>query len=190
MSPIKASAGITTYFLYFDPDSTSRTTSERSWIDIQAVSKYNAAVSTNVNISDLTNLGTNKINSQTVVSGNIILVKDQTDKNQNGIYSVTTNNIYQLIRTQDFNSSSHLRALGRVSYGNQSYELILPNSSYTLGSTPIVWNLVGTAFTFDAAVATLSNYSAGTALTNFPDTVDSYTLVNNDKILMLAVKQC
>ena len=185
LSPIKASAGITTYFLYFDPDSTSRTTSERSWIDIQAVSKYNAAVSTNVNISDLTNLGTNKINSQTVVSGNIILVKDQTDKNQNGIYSVTTNNIYQLIRTQDFNSSSHLRALGRVSYGNQSYELILPNSSYTLGSTPIVWNLVGTAFTFDAAVATLSNYSAGTALTNFPDTVDSYTLVNNDKILML-----
>lgn len=185
LAPIKASAGINTYFLYYDPDATNRTSDTRSWLDLADATVYNCATSSNANISDLTNIGSNKINNFSISNGDLILLKDQTDKNQNGIYSVVSNAQYKLVRSQDLNSNSHIRSLGRVSYGNQTYELILPSGSYTINTTKLLWNVVGNGFTIDAAAVTSANYSVGTASTNFPDTIDSYTLANSDKILML-----
>ncbi len=185
LSAIKASAGINTYFLYFDPDATDRASDSRSWLNIADSTVFACNVSTSSNISDFTNLGSNSINGYSISNGNLVLVKDQTDKKQNGIYSVVSNAIYKLTRAEDFNSSSHIRSLGRVSYGNQTYELLLPSGSYTLGSTDLIWNLVGTGYTIDVMAVTNSNYSSGTAATNFPDTVDSFTLSNNDKVLLL-----
>lgn len=186
LSAIKASAGINTYFLYFDPDATDRSLDSRSWLNIADSTVFSCNTSTNSNISDLTNLGSNKINNLSISNGNLILVKDQTDKKQNGIYSVISNSIYKLTRAEDLNQSSHLRNLGRVSFGNQTYELLLPSGSYTLGSTDLIWNLVGAGYTIDVMAVTSSNYSSGTALTNFPDTLDSYTLTDNDKVLLLS----
>lgn len=185
LSAIKASAGINTYFLYFDPDATDRSLDSRSWLNIADSIVFSCDISTSSNISEFTNLGSNKINGYTISNGNLVLVKDQTDKKQNGIYSVVSNTIYKLTRAEDFNSSSHIRSLGRVSYGNQSYELLLPSGSYTLGSTDLIWNLVGSGYTIDVMAVTNTNYSSGTAATNFPDTVDSFTLSNNDKVLLL-----
>ncbi len=185
LSAIKASAGINTYFLYFDPDATDRASDSRSWLNIADSTVFACNVSTSSSISDFTNLGSNSINGYSISNGNLVLVKDQTDKKQNGIYSVVSNAIYKLTRAEDFNSSSHIRSLGRVSYGNQTYELLLPSGSYTLGSTDLIWNLVGTGYTIDVMAVTNSNYSSGTAATNFPDTVDSFTLSNNDKVLLL-----
>jgi len=185
LSAIKASAGINTYFLYFDPNATDRSSDSRSWLNIADSTVFSCDISTSSNISDFTNLGSNKINGYTISNGNLVLVKDQTDKKQNGIYSVVSNTIYKLTRAEDFNSSSHIRSLGRVSYGNQAYELLLPSGSYTLGSTDLIWNLVGSGYTIDVMAVTNTNYSSGTAATNFPDTVDSFALSNNDKVLLL-----
>jgi hypothetical protein len=182
---IKASAGINTYFLYFDPDATDRATDSRSWLNIADSAIYSCNTSTTANISDLTNLGSNSLNGYSLSNGNLILVNNQTDKKQNGIYSVVSNAIYKLTRAEDFNSSSHIRNLGRVSYGNQIFELLLPSGSYTLGSTDLIWNLVGTGYTIDVMAVTSTNYSSGTAATNFPDTIDSYLLSNNDKVFLL-----
>lgn len=185
LSAIKASAGINTYFLYFDPDATDRSSDSRSWINIADSSNFTCDTSSAANISDLTNIGSNLINNFSLSNGNLILIKDQTDKKQNGIYKVVSNSQYKLIRSNDFNQSSHIRSLGRVSFGSQTYELLLPSGSYTLGTTDLIWNLVGTGYTIDVMAVTSSNYSSGTAATNFPDTLDSYTLSENDKVLLL-----
>jgi hypothetical protein len=181
--------GTNTYCLYFDPDSTNRSTSERNWINEANRTNYIAAVGSNANISNLDNVGST-INGYAIQKNDIVLIKDQTDKKQNGIYVVNTNNVYSLSRSTDLDNANELRALGRISYGSLNYEIILPNSTpYSIGSTalntPIVIRQVRPSYTINANVSTTSNYTAGTLTTQFPDTIDSYSVVADDKVFLL-----
>ena len=192
--PVRAevsnTGGTNTYCLYFDPDSTNRSTSERYWINEASRTNYVVNVASNTNIANLDNVGST-INGYAIQKNDLVLVKDQTDKNFNGIYSVGTNQTYSLQRANDLNLPSHLRSLGRVNFGSITYEMILPNSTpYSIGSTsgntPIIWNSVRPGYTINANVSTLSNYGAGTLTTQFPDTIDSYTIQANDKVFLLS----
>jgi hypothetical protein len=184
---VSNSGGIGTYSLYYDPDSTNRATSSRSWIDESARNSTNVSVGSTNNISDLNAI--QNINGVTSVVNNLVLLKDQTNKRQNGVYIVNSRNKYVLKRDADLNENSEIRALGRVSYNSQVYELILPNSaSYsigdTAGNTPLYWKKRNKESSYIAAVVTSSNYS-GTALTTaFADSIDGYPLNQNDKVLL------
>lgn len=187
---VSNTGGTNVYCLYFDPDSTNRTTSERYWINETNRTNYVVNVASNTNIANLDNVGST-INGYSIQKNDLVLMKDQTDKNLNGIYSVGTNQTYSLQRANDLNLASHLRALGRVSFGSITYEMILPNTTpYSIGSTsgntPILWSSVKPGYTINANVSTLSNYTAGTLTTQFPDSIDSYTVQANDKVFLLA----
>lgn len=184
------SLGSNYYCLYFDPDSTSRTTSDRYWINESGRTEFTAIVQTTANLSDLTNV-TSPLNGRALLQNDLILVKDQTNKKDNGVY--INNKLYQytLTRATDLDTADELKALGQVSYGSKTYELILPTTTpYTIGSTagntPISWITVKSGNTINATVRTSSNYSAGTLATQFPDTIDSYSLSANDKVFLFS----
>ena len=178
------------YSLYFDPDSTNRSSSDRSWINENARNSYTAIVQTTANISDLSNVAS-PLNGRTLIQNDVVLVKDQTNKKDNGLYINNRAFLYSLVRSTDLNLFDELRALGQVSYGSKTYELILPNTTpYTIGSTagntPITWIPVKSSYTINAAVRTNTNYTAGILSTQFPDTIDSYTLSDNDKVMLFS----
>ena len=189
LSPLNVSDGVNTSFLHYDPNNNDRALNNKTWYSYGLATVYDCDGTSSANISDFNDFG-GLINNYNVTSGDLIIVKDQTNKKQNGIYVGVTNNIYALERTSDLKNNSDIRSLGRVSYGNRTYELLLPSGSYSIGTTSgntaLAWKLVGTGLSIDANVATTTNYS-GTALTTaFPDTVDTYTLSANEKVLLLS----
>lgn len=180
------SLGTNYYCLYFDPDATNRATDSRYWINESGRTSFIGTTTTTANLSNLYNVGST-INGRTLLNNDLILVKDQTAKSQNGIYIVKVNPVYNLTRATDLDASAEMRALGNVSFGSKNFELILPNTTpYVLGTTNMVWSPVKTGYSIDAAVVTTSNYSAGTLITQFPDTIDSYTLSADDKVFLKA----
>lgn len=189
LTPLKVYAGSGTYYLHYDPANNNRNSSTKTFFEETSLESYNCNVSTSSNISDLDDLG-GTINSYTVQNNDLILVKNQNNSYENGIYSVVNNRLFALTRSADLNEASELKLLSTVDYLNEEYELILPStSSYsignTVGNTSLIWKKVGWGQTIDVAVVTLSNFS-GTALTNdFPDSYDGYTLEEDDKVLLL-----
>ena len=176
--------------MHYDPNNTSRVNGNKTWYDYESVSIYNCSVATGSTIADFNDFG-GSINSYSPSIDNLILVKNQTNKKQNGIYSVYSNPVYKLSRSGDFTSASDLRALGKVVYGNTTYELILSSTTpYSIGSTSgntaINWIKSGYGQTIDVKVATFSNYSGLALTTAFPDAIDGTTLAADDKILLLS----
>lgn len=188
LSPLVVTAGISTYFLHYNPNATNRSSDLRSWYEIDGVDKFIYNIVSNSNISDLNDLA-GSISGMNVSIGQTILLKDQTNKKQNGVYSVISNNLYTLSRSSDLNDSNELKALGRVDFGRRTYEMILPTGTYSIGSTagntPLAWKLVGFGQTIDVGVATTSNYSGTALTTSMPDIIDGVTLNNNDLVLLL-----
>lgn len=187
---VNNAVGSNFYSLYFDPDSTNRTTSDRYWINESGRSEYTAIVQTTANIADLTNVSS-PLNGRTLLQNDLILVKDQTNKKDNGVYINNKAFQYGLTRAADLDTFDELRALGQVSYGSRTYELILPSTTpYTIGSTagntPISWITVKAGNTINAAVRTSSNYTVGTLTSQFPDTIDSYSLSANDRVFLFS----
>jgi hypothetical protein len=188
LSPLIVFAGISTYYLHYNPNATNRSSDPRSWYDFEGVEKFTYTVASNSNLTNLSDFG-GVISGKSISSNDVILIKNQTNKKQNGIYSVISNNLYKLSRSSDLSTANSLKALGRVELGNRTFEMILPTGTYSIGSTsgntPIAWKLVGFGQTIDAGVATSTNYS-GTALTSaMPDVIDGITLNNNDLVLLL-----
>ena len=187
---VNNSLGSNYYCLYFDPDSTNRTTSDRYWINESGRTEFTAIVQTTANIADLTNVSS-PLNGRALLQNNLILVKDQTTKKENGIYINNKQLQYTLSRATDLDTFDEMRALGRVNYGTRTYELILPTTTpYTIGSTagntPITWVPVKSGYTINANVRTSTNYTSGILATQFPDTIDSYLLSANDKVFLFS----
>lgn len=190
LSPLNVIYGSNKYFLHYDPNNTSRADGNKSWYDYSGVTVYSCNVATGSSIVDFSDFG-GTINSYSPAISDLILVKNQTNKKQNGIYSVYSNPVYKLSRSGDFASSSDIRALGKVVYGNTTYELILPSTApYSIGSTSgntaINWIKSGYGQTIDVKVATFVNYSGVALTTAFPDAIDGTTLAADDKILLIS----
>ena len=190
LTPLNVTYGSSRYFLHYDPNNTSRTNGNKTWYDYESVSIYSCSVATGSSIVDFSDFG-GSINSYSPSVNNLILVKNQINKKQNGVYSVYSNPVYKLSRSGDFASASDLRALGKVVYGNTTYELILPSTTpYSIGSTggntAINWIKSGYGQTIDVKAATFSNYSGLALTTAFPDVIDGTTLAADDKVLLVS----
>jgi hypothetical protein len=204
---VQNSAGYGTFCLYFDPASSSKSTSSRSWIDISTRTIYNTSVGSTGNISDPNNISyqgvltpftfvpegsgianTAIIDSYTVQFGDQILLKNQSDTTKNGIYTAVENYTWTIERAPDLNATNELYELGRVSYDNRIFELNIPedSSAYNLGSsalnTPLFWKQLGSEYTIDVVGVSTANYSG---FTSIPDIINGIGVTDGDKVLFL-----
>ena len=179
-----------TYFLNYDPDLTSRSTANRYWIKDSNITTFSSAA-----VASTTNIDLNNeiisLNGVSLNAGDLVLIKEQTDKTKNGIYVNTNINYWNMTRAADMNSSAELIPFGLVNVsGYGDYELNLPNNkSYTLwtfggsGGTALIFKYFSENPNIFASAATTSNYSLSS--TSIPDVIDGYTPDNQDKILLL-----
>ena len=202
MVPKRVTVGTaTTYVLYYDPDATSRTSDTRRFILQSNLTKYNNAGVASTNNVNLNAAVSTSFNGVTLNNNSTVLLKDQTDKNQNGIYKVNTLNYWQMTRSSDMDSTSELIPYSTVNVKytkggvnvDKAYELILPqDKSYTLwtfggsGGTNLIFNPIQSVNRYTAAVATTTSYSNATTSTTIPDVIDGYTVEDQDRVLMLS----
>jgi len=197
------SAGYGTYVLYYDPASTNRTTSNRSWIDVSTRTNFVCATGNTGAIPDLNNItyvpvigpmsspsgsgNTAQFDGYVVGTGDTILIRNQADSTINGIYSAVVRNTYTLVRSTDLDTTSELYELGRVSFGNRTFELNLPenNTAYNLGAsalnTPLFWKNVNTEYVIDVVGLGHTNF---TNLNALPDNINGREIEENDKIFL------
>jgi hypothetical protein len=179
-----------TYFLNYDPSLTSRTNDSRVWIKDSNITTFTTAAvasTTNVNLNNeiLT------LNGVSLSSGDIVLLKDQTDNTKNGIYVNSDVNYWDLSRAVDMDSTAELKPFGLVNVSNfGDYELHLPETkSYTLwtyggsGGTSLIFKYYSENASVYASAATTTNYSLSS--TSIPDIIDGYAPDDQDKILLL-----
>jgi hypothetical protein len=191
LAPKKVRVGSgSTYFLNYDPDLTSRSTANRYWIKDSNITTFSSAA-----VASTTNIDLNNeiisLNGVSLNAGDLVLIKEQTDKTKNGIYVNTNINYWDMTRAADMNSSAELIPFGLVNVsGYGDYELNLPNNkSYTLwtfggsGGTALIFKYFSENPNIFASAATTSNYSLSS--TSIPDVIDGYTPDNQDKILLL-----
>ena len=204
---VQNSAGYGTFCLYFDPTSTSKTVSARSWIDISTRTIYNSSAGSTGNISDPNDISyqgvitpftylpegsgiaqTAYVDGYLVNIGDAILLKDQADSTKNGVYSAVQNYTWTIERAPDLNATNELYELGRVSYDGRTFELNLPedNSAYNLGSsalnTPLFWKQLGAEYIIDVVGVSTANYSGFTSIS---DTINGIGVSDGDKVLFL-----
>ncbi len=179
-----------TYFLNFDPDFTSRASHNRYWIKDSNITIFaSAAVASTQNV-DLNN-EVALINGVSLSAGDVVLLKNQTDKTKNGIYVNTNINYWNLSRAADMNSVAELVPFGLVNVTNYGdYELQLPNDKpYTLwtfggsGGTDLIFKYYSESPSVYASAATTTNYSLSS--TTIPDVIDGYSPNDQEKILLL-----
>lgn len=209
LSPTQAlksnAAGFGTYVLYYNPANTNRDTSDRSWIDVSTRTQFICATGNTGAISDFNNItyipvigpmsgpssfgNTASFDGYNVGTGDTLLIRNQSDGTLNGIYSVVVRNKYALVRSQDLNATSELYELGRVSFGNRTFELNLPedSSSYNLGSsalnTPLFWKNVGLEYVIDVSGLGHTNF---TNLNTLPDNINGREIAEGEKIFFYA----
>jgi hypothetical protein len=202
MVPKRVNVGTaTTYVLYYDPEATDRTTDTRRFILQSNLTKYNNAGVASTNNVNLSGAVSTSFNGVTLDNNSTVLLKDQTDKNQNGIYKVNNVNYWSMARATDMDSAAELIPYSTVNVKytkgavsvDKTYELILPqDKNYTVwafggsGGTNLIFNPTQTINRYNAAVATTTSYSNVTTSTSIPDVIDGYTAADQDRVLLLS----
>jgi len=202
MVPKRVSVGTaTTYVLYYDPEATDRTTDTRRFILQSSLTKYSNAGVASTNNSNLNTAISASFNGVTLNNNSTVLLKDQTDKNQNGIYKVSNINYWEMSRASDMDDAGKLIPFGTVNVKytkggvnvDKVYELILPqDKNYSVwafggaGGTNLIFNAIQTVNRYNAAVATTTSYANVTTSTSIPDVIDGYTVADQDRVLMLS----
>jgi hypothetical protein len=141
----------------------------------------------------LTNSGTLAalvIDSTPVVVNNIILVKDQTDQTQNGLYTVTVvgngSTAWVLTRATNYNQSSQVTAgsytiikSGTVNKGTLWIET--GAGPFTMGTTPIIFTELGVGTTTTTLIGDVTGSGVGTISLSIP-----LNSVSNAKLSQMA----
>ena len=186
---VRVGAG-STYFLNYDPDSTSRSTHNRYWIKDSNITTFaSAAVASTTNVDLNTEITT--LNGVSLSSGDIVLLKAQADNTKNGIYVNSDLNYWGLTRATDMDNAAELKPFGLVNVsGFGDYELHLPETkSYTIwnfggsGGTSLIFRYYSENPNVYASAASTTNYSLTS--TTIPDVIDGHAPDNQDKILLL-----
>lgn len=127
--------------------------------------------------------------------GNLILVKNQLDENQNGIYKVSSENLSgnsQLKTASDFSvlNRGGIISIQQGTYTGKTFFLYAEGNQTTFGDVDITWVDKTNVQNFqDVKVASLTNFpvttiaGVGTGLST-PATIDNYTLQVNDRVLI------
>jgi len=202
MVPKRVNVGTaTTYVLYYDPEATDRTTDTRRFILQSNLTKYADAGVASTNNVNLSGAISTSFNGVTLNNNSTVLLKDQTDKNQNGIYKVNNVNYWSMTRASDMDSAGELIPYSTVNVKytkgavsvDKLYELILPqNKNYTVwtfggsGGTDLIFNTTQTINRYNASAATTTSYANVTTSTTIPDVIDGYTVADQDRVLLLS----
>jgi len=202
MVPKRVNVGTaTTYVLYYDPEATDRTTDTRRFILQSNLTKYSNAGVASTNNVNLSGAISTSFNGVTLNNNSTVLLKDQTDKNQNGIYKVNTVSYWGMTRAADMDNAGELIPFSTVNVKytkgavsvDKLYELILPQTkNYTVwtfggaGGTNLIFNALQTVSRYNAAAATTTSYANVTTSTSIPDVIDGYTVVDQDRVLLLS----
>jgi hypothetical protein len=171
------------YELYYNPSNTSVGSDSIQWFQQGLISNF-----TNCSFASTTNLTLNSnLNISGSQKGDRLLVKDQTDKLQNGIYSIDELITNYLNRHEALDSSSEISVNQRVNVlsgtaNSGVYALVYDESlTPTIDSTNIYWTKVNTnSYLTNAKVATVAEVS----LTNPPSKIDDVILQKYDRILV------
>ena len=171
------------YELYYNPSNTSVGSDSIQWFQQGLISNF-----TNCAFASTTNLALNSnLNIPGSQKGDRLLVKDQTDKLQNGIYSIDELVTNYLNRHEALDISSEISINQRVNVisgiaNSGIYALVYDESTTPdIDSTNIFWAKVNTnSYLTNAKAATTSEVS----LTNPPSKVDDVVLQKYDRILV------
>jgi hypothetical protein len=172
------------YETYFNPSSTTVGSHNVEFFKQNYLSNYTACsfASTQNQSLGLT------VNISNVQIGDRILLKDQSDNKQNGIYFVDESAIFYLTRHSDLISDDQISLTKKVNVlgGNTSsgyYGLVYDETiaSPGIGVTPIYFAKVNSSpFLSDVVAASTTNI----VLTNPPSTLDGVILEKFDRILL------
>jgi hypothetical protein len=172
------------YETYFNPSSTTVGSHNVEFFKQNYLSNYTACsfASTQNQSLGLT------VNISNVQIGDRILLKDQSDNKQNGIYFVDESAIFYLTRHSDLISDDQISLTKKVNVlgGNTSsgyYGLVYDETiaSPGIGVTPIYFAKVNSSpFLSDVVAASTANI----VLTNPPSTLDGVILEKFDRILL------
>jgi len=171
------------YELYFNPSNTSVGSDSIQWFQQGLISNF-----TNCSFASTTNLNLNSnLNIPGSQKGDRLLVKDQSNNLQNGIYSIDEIVTNYLNRHEAIDSSSEISVNKRVNVisgtaNSGIYALVFDESlTPAIDSTNIFWTKVNTnSYLTNARVATVSEIS----LTNPPSKIDDVILQKYDRVLV------
>ena len=171
------------YELYYNPSNTSVGSDSIQWFQQGLIPNF-----TNCSFASTTNLTLNSnLNIPGSQKGDRLLVKDQTDKLQNGIYSIDELVTNYLNRHEALDISSEISINQRVNVisgiaNSGIYALVYDESTTpAIDSTNIFWTKVNTnSYLANAKAATFSEIS----LTNPPSKVDDVILQKYDRVLV------
>ena len=171
------------YELYYNPSNTSVGSDSIQWFQQGLIADY-----TSCSFASTTNLSlTSNLNIIGAKKGDRLLVKDQTNKLQNGIYSIDEIVTNYLNRHEALDNSSEITINQRVNVlsglaSSGIYALVFDESTTpAIDSTNIYWTKVNTnPYLTNAKVATVSAVS----LTNPPSSVDNVVLQKYDRVLV------
>jgi hypothetical protein len=171
------------YELYYNPSNTSVGSDSIQWFQQGLISNF-----TNCSFASTANLTLNSnLNISGSQKGDRLLVKDQSNQTQNGIYSIDELITNYLNRHEALDSSSEISVNQRVNVlsgtANSGIYALVYDESLTpaIDATNIFWAKVNTnSYLTNAKVATVSQIS----LTNPPSKVDDVILQKYDRILV------
>lgn len=171
------------YELYFNPSNTSVGSDSVQWFQQGLITNF-----TNCAFASTTNLTLNSnLNIPGAQKGDRLLVKNQSNQTQNGIYSIDELITNYLNRHEAIDSSSEISVNQRVNVlsgtaASGTYALVFDESvTPAIDSTNLYWVKVNTnSYLTNAKVATTSQVS----LTNPPSKVDDVILQKYDRVLV------
>lgn len=145
-------------------------------------SDVNIATTENITLS-----GTPTIDGQFTADGDTILVKDQTNKAENGIYVISSG---AWTRRSDLDESSEYETEKRVNVQNGTINggsiwFLSPRNSFVLGTDPIVWDVYKTLLysTYQYEYATQRPKIKNVVLRNNDN--NEYFIVTTDSIILV-----
>ena len=171
------------YELYYNPSNTSVGTDSIQWFQQGLISNF-----TNCSFASTTNLTlSSNLNIPGSQKGDRLLVKNQSNQTQNGIYSIDELITNYLNRHEALDNSSEISVNQRVNVlsgiANSGIYTLVYDESLTpaIDSTNIFWVKVNTnSYLTNAKAATIAEVS----LTNPPSKIDDVILQKYDRILV------
>jgi hypothetical protein len=174
---------------YFDPAATVIGTDEVEFIKVNSRTNFSATATSSTSNIDIALAAPSTIDGVTLGVNSRVLLKDQTDKKQNGIYIVTPQRTLRLVRSSDMNDDTDLNPLSRtqvtqgVSFGNTWWGIYLDDPTPVMGTDNIRWvSQPQDVRLIPARVATTTNIS--NLASGAPKVVDGITLKNGDRVLV------
>ena len=145
-------------------------------------SPVNVATTANITLS-----GTPTIDGQSTANGDTILVKDQDNSEENGIYVINSGS---WTRRSDFNTSAEYVAEKRVEVQNgtvngDSFWFLVPVDSFVLNTDPVVWDIYKTTLysTFQYEYATARPKIQNVVMRNNDN--NEYFIVTTDSVILV-----